>query len=179
MSIDTPSPFGEAEELMVETGASLRATVNFHIGRPVPEGTIDIIDAAVALHVDRCHFNNGGTKLMILEHDFLPETGLKLDSTPGPIGVACEDTIAQFKTQVKRVKKAYRDAIDLVRQYNLHKQDAANGAPTKFKSTFCQDLKCDAIVMGTRGHGKAAGLILGSVARDVIAKAAVPVTVVK
>jgi nucleotide-binding universal stress UspA family protein len=33
--------------------------------------------------------------------------------------------------------------------------------------------------MGTRGLSKTAGIILGSVARDVIAKAPVPVTVVK
>jgi len=68
------------------------------------------------------------------------------------------------------------------------KLDAANvahqihivvGQPAETITTFCQDLKCDAIVMGTRGHGKAAGLILGSVARDVIAKASAPVTVVK
>ncbi len=68
------------------------------------------------------------------------------------------------------------------------KLDAANvphqihivvGQPAETITAFCQDLKCDAIVMGTRGHGKAAGLLLGSVARDVIAKADAPVTVVK
>ena len=53
------------------------------------------------------------------------------------------------------------------------------GQPAETITGFCQELKCDAIVMGTRGHGKAAGLILGSVARDVIAKAHTPVTVVK
>jgi nucleotide-binding universal stress UspA family protein len=60
-----------------------------------------------------------------------------------------------------------------------HQVHIVVGQPAEIIATFCQDLKCDAIVMGTRGHGKAAGLILGSVARDVIAKAAVPVTVVK
>ncbi len=60
-----------------------------------------------------------------------------------------------------------------------HEVHIAVGQPAETIATFCQDLKCDAIVMGTRGHGKAAGLLLGSVARDVIAKADVPVTVVK
>ena len=86
------------------------------------------------------NFTNADSKLVILEHDFLPETGLKVDSTPLADVTACNDKLEQFKTQVKRVKKAYRDAINLVRQYNLHKQDAANGAATKFRSTFCQDL---------------------------------------
>ena len=53
------------------------------------------------------------------------------------------------------------------------------GQPAETITAFCEELKCDAIVMGTRGHGKAAGLLLGSVARDVIAKASAPVTVVK
>ena len=53
------------------------------------------------------------------------------------------------------------------------------GQPAETIVAFCDELKCDAIVMGSRGHGKAVGLILGSVARDVIARASAPVTVVK
>jgi nucleotide-binding universal stress UspA family protein len=60
-----------------------------------------------------------------------------------------------------------------------HQVHIVVGQPAEAITSFCQDLKCDAIVMGTRGHGKAVGLILGSVARDVIAKASAPVTVVK
>ncbi len=44
---------------------------------------------------------------------------------------------------------------------------------------FCKDLGCDHIVMGTRGLGSGMGLLLGSVATDVIHHAAVPVTLVK
>ena len=60
-----------------------------------------------------------------------------------------------------------------------HHVHIAVGQPAETIVAFCQELKCDAIVMGTRGHGKAAGLMFGSVARDVIAKASAPVTVVK
>jgi len=60
-----------------------------------------------------------------------------------------------------------------------HHVHIAVGQPAETIVAFCQELKCDAIVMSTRGHGKAAGLLLGSVARDVIAKTDVPVTVVK
>ena len=38
---------------------------------------------------------------------------------------------------------------------------------------------CDAIVMGTRGLGRMAGLVLGSVATGVVHKSSVPVTLVK
>jgi nucleotide-binding universal stress UspA family protein len=53
------------------------------------------------------------------------------------------------------------------------------GQPAETIAAFCQELKSDQIVMGTRGLGKTAGIVLGSVARNVIAKAPVPVTVVK
>lgn len=41
------------------------------------------------------------------------------------------------------------------------------------------DLKCDAIVMGTRGMGAVGNLLLGSVATKVVRLAHVPVTLVK
>jgi nucleotide-binding universal stress UspA family protein len=44
---------------------------------------------------------------------------------------------------------------------------------------FAKELGCDQIVMGTRGLGSALGLLLGSVATDVIHHAPVPVTLVK
>ena len=131
---NTPGPFGEAD-LKVDTSASFRATVGFKLGGPVPEGSVDIIDANLHLHVDRCAFTNSDSRLIILEHDFLPETGLKVDSTPAGDVTACQDKIENLGLQVKRVKKAYRDAIDLVRQYNARK--AAN---QKFPAAFCQEL---------------------------------------
>jgi nucleotide-binding universal stress UspA family protein len=53
------------------------------------------------------------------------------------------------------------------------------GTPGEVIAVFCKELGCDAIVMGTRGLGGAAGLLLGSVATDVIARTEVPVTLVK
>jgi nucleotide-binding universal stress UspA family protein len=42
-----------------------------------------------------------------------------------------------------------------------------------------EDLKCDQIVMGTRGLGTLSGLVLGSIANKVVHLAGVPVTLVK
>jgi len=42
-----------------------------------------------------------------------------------------------------------------------------------------RDQRCDGIVMGTRGRGALAGLVLGSVAMKVVQLSATPVTLVK
>ena len=44
---------------------------------------------------------------------------------------------------------------------------------------FAKRLGVDKIIMGTRGLGGLAGLLMGSVATDVIKNAPVPVTLVK
>lgn len=46
-------------------------------------------------------------------------------------------------------------------------------------SNYAQEAACDAIVMGTRGLGRLSGLILGSVATQVLHLAEVPLTLIK
>ena len=70
--------------------------------------------------------------------------------------------------------KAKLDAAQL--PYQVH---IGVGKPADVIVHFCRELACDAIVMGTRGLGGTAGVLLGSVTRDVIANAEVPVTLVK
>jgi nucleotide-binding universal stress UspA family protein len=45
--------------------------------------------------------------------------------------------------------------------------------------TFAKRLGCQSVVMGTRGHSGLSGVLLGSVAQDVIAHVDVPVCLVK
>ena len=53
------------------------------------------------------------------------------------------------------------------------------GDPGETVLAFARRLSCDQIVMGTRGHGSVKELLLGSVARLVVGKAAVPVTLLR
>lgn len=55
----------------------------------------------------------------------------------------------------------------------------AIGEPAPAIVAFAKKHRCSAIVMGSRGQGAIAGLMLGSVATKVIHLAACPVTVVK
>jgi nucleotide-binding universal stress UspA family protein len=53
------------------------------------------------------------------------------------------------------------------------------GAPAEVIAAYAAEKGCDAIVMGTRGMGAVAGLVMGSVAQKVVHLASVPVTLVK
>jgi nucleotide-binding universal stress UspA family protein len=53
------------------------------------------------------------------------------------------------------------------------------GRPGELVAEFAQRVGAAMIVMGTRGHTGIAGVLLGSVAQDVIARAEVPVCLVK
>jgi len=53
------------------------------------------------------------------------------------------------------------------------------GEPAETIAAYVEQRNCGAIVMGTRGLGNAAGLLLGSVAHKVLQLSKVPVTLVK
>jgi nucleotide-binding universal stress UspA family protein len=53
------------------------------------------------------------------------------------------------------------------------------GDPAETIAKYAHDKQCDQIVMGTRGMGRVAGMLLGSVATKVIHLSAVPVLLVR
>ena len=53
------------------------------------------------------------------------------------------------------------------------------GDPGETVLAFARRLDCQQIVMGTRGHGAVTELLLGSVARHVVAEAGIPVTLLR
>jgi nucleotide-binding universal stress UspA family protein len=56
--------------------------------------------------------------------------------------------------------------------------ETGSGDPAEAIIALAKDRHADLIVMGTRGHGRIAGLLLGSVAQKVVTHAACPVLVV-
>jgi len=56
---------------------------------------------------------------------------------------------------------------------------SSSGDPAEEIIALAEDLRPDLIVIGSRGHGRLAGLLLGSVAQKVLAHAACPVLVVR
>jgi nucleotide-binding universal stress UspA family protein len=59
------------------------------------------------------------------------------------------------------------------------KKHVGVGRQGEIVTDFVRKIGAGLVVMGTRGHTGLAGVLLGSVAQDVIAHATVPVTLVK
>jgi nucleotide-binding universal stress UspA family protein len=53
------------------------------------------------------------------------------------------------------------------------------GRPGKIIGQFAKRLGAGQVIAGTRGHGGVAGVLLGSVAQDILAHVDVPITLVK
>ena len=73
--------------------------------------------------------------------------------------------------------QAARDRLDQANvSYTFH---ISVGDPAEVIVQFAREQQCDQIVMGTRGMGKFASLLLGSVASKVIQLAEIPVMLIK
>ncbi len=87
---------------------------------------------------------------------------------------------AEMLQQLEAGEKALRPAMTLLERAGVpYKSHSHAGAPADGILKFAGGKHCDAIVMGTRGLGAVAGLVLGSVAMKVIQLATIPVTLVK
>ena len=60
-----------------------------------------------------------------------------------------------------------------------HVEAVRTGEPAGCIADYAREYHCDAVVMGTRGLGPVAGLVLGSVAMKVVHLLDIPVTLVK
>lgn len=76
--------------------------------------------------------------------------------------------------------KALAGARKLLDEVSLrYASNTIVGEPAETIAAYAEQRNCGAIVMGTRGLGHAAGLLLGSVAHKVLQLSKVPVTLVK
>lgn len=60
-----------------------------------------------------------------------------------------------------------------------HIEAVRTGEPAACIADYAREYHCDAVVMGTRGLGPVAGLVMGSVAMKVVHRVDIPVTLVK
>ena len=76
--------------------------------------------------------------------------------------------------------KALASAVELAKQASVQPRlHIGVGHQGEIVNDFVNKVGAGLVVMGTRGHTGLAGVLLGSVAQDVIANVSVPVTLVK
>jgi len=81
----------------------------------------------------------------------------------------------------ERGERETNDAREMLAEAGVpvHLQVVVRDDPAMAITQVSRQLNCDLIVMGTRGMGTVAGLVLGSVASRVVHLADMPVTMVK
>jgi nucleotide-binding universal stress UspA family protein len=110
-------------------------------------------------------------------------TRIELVNVQPPLG----GTVSMFvaKSEIKGYHrdegmKALGTAIDALKASGVpFAHHIGVGQPGEVIAAFAKELGCSQIVMGTRGLGATLGLLLGSVATDVVKHATIPVTLVK
>jgi nucleotide-binding universal stress UspA family protein len=112
-----------------------------------------------------------GAELVVLnvwEHALLPPVGsgsVPLGGVSGPRGSAAEDLVQIIKEELGEDPPVVAQPV------------VKHGRPAEV--LIEQSAGADLLVVGTRGHGGFAGLVLGSVSHHVAAYAQCPVTVVR
>jgi nucleotide-binding universal stress UspA family protein len=81
---------------------------------------------------------------------------------------------------IESARQSLGDLCDRAREKGAHaaRAEVVVGEPADEILAFAQSTKPDLIVMGSRGHGRLTGLLLGSVAQKVTGLASCPVLVV-
>lgn len=112
-----------------------------------------------------------------------PGARLELVNVQAPVGQAVSMFVASSQIkgyQREEGMKVLGPALEVVKKSGVpHAHHIGVGQPGPTIAAFANQLGCDHIVMGTRGLGAAARLVLGSCASSVAQEAAVSVTLVK
>jgi hypothetical protein len=126
----TPNPLALGETNMVlHAGASLLASVQLKNFLNQSYGPANILNAAIDIVAKRCSISTMGTQLEILGQNIdLSQFGVPIFDTLSPnsdpngelyaASKACQDAIDEYQVVAGRVKKAFRDAQQLLWQYH-------------------------------------------------------------
>lgn len=126
-----------------------------------------------------------GKKALEYGIDFAMHAGAELSivtvfpDVPGTIGPPQRDDFAaQLKAEAQRLAEM---AAEQARACNIEKVgvEVRGGSPAEAILSAAGTRRCDCIVVGSRGKGGMAGLLLGSVSDRLARHAKVPVLIVK
>ena len=125
----TPLAFG-LSRYDLTASASFVASARFKFLSLFP--SVEIVNAAGKVNANICRFSTAGTQLEVFGTDFLPAIigrSPAFDSNEVFNAEECEKTVAKVEKVAGRVKKAMRDAQELIRQYNALRANGQDFAP--------------------------------------------------
>ena len=119
-----------------------------------------------------------GTKLFLLDvvdHGWPPEWALAEYAKPEQSVRA----MAEFAESIAResVKRARMQAIE--RGVREIREEVRFGDPAEEILKFCEEVNADIIIVGSRGHGRLGGLLLGSVSQKLASLAPCSLVIVR
>jgi hypothetical protein len=134
-------PFGETDLLLrAKAGITAHVKLTGFLGQNYDQ---DILRAGIGIQAQRCRLSTAETELMVAGIDILDLAGYipKLDTDDPSAGAAyelgksCKDSLGGFLNTADRLKKAFRDAQTLLKQYN-----AIKSGNLKFPADFCNQI---------------------------------------
>ncbi|HEY2405696.1 MAG TPA: C-type lectin domain-containing protein [Polyangiaceae bacterium] len=126
-SSTNPLSLGETD-LKVHAAAQLvtTATLNDFLGSH-KNFTVPILKAVADIKAERCTLRDDDSKFEVFDIDFIEDSGVPIfntsaaDSEFHDATVACNNAVGEFITLANRAKKAFRDAQNLLKQYQALK----------------------------------------------------------
>lgn len=140
-------PFGETDLLLhAKAGITTHVKLSGFLGQTYDQ---DILRAGIGIQAQRCRLSTAETELMVAGVDILDLAGFipKLDTDDPSAGAAysvaqdCKKSLGGFLNTADRLKKAFRDAQTLLKQYN-----AIKSGNFKFPADWCQQIGVENIV---------------------------------
>lgn len=134
-------------------------------GSPSAQRAIDYMIEKRARYRDTAEFE---VHLLNVQHAFPGDVSMFVD----------HEEIKQYHHDegIKCLQSA-RDALDRAGVPYLY--HIGVGDPAEIIAHYAHEKQCDQIIMGTRGHGRVIGMLMGSVANKVLHLSDVPVLFVK
>lgn len=135
-----PLAFGETN-MGLNAQARMSASVDLSPSVLAPSGVgIEVFSAGIGITAERCKVSTDETALKVFEqnidiHDYIPIFDTDDLEATKAFGRECKSGIGNYIVKADRMKKAFRDAQQLIKQYKTIK--AGNG---KFDANFCRDL---------------------------------------
>jgi hypothetical protein len=140
-----PLSFGQSN-FGLNARASMSARVDLAASVLAPSGAgVEVFSAGIGISADRCRVRTNETQLRVFEQNISLDAYVPIFDTDElaatkTYGIQCKRAVGDFIVKADRMKKAFRDAQQLIKQYELLKS-----GNKVFDANFCKDLGIESL----------------------------------